>query len=547
MARTLGLFVVVAALVVASWWWRGAPVTMPPSPLSAGEKLPCVSYAPFRGQQTPLDPTTRIDAAQIDEDLALLAKLTTCIRIYSVDLGLDQVPQIAERHGLKVLLGIWVSGRRDKTQWQIETGVALANRFPKTIQSLIVGNEVLLRGEVAAASLADNIRQVKAQVRQPVTYADVWEFWMRNSELAEVVDFITIHILPYWEDHPIAAERAADHVVSIRGVVAAAFPGREILIGEAGWPSAGRMREAARASPVSQARAVHDLLARAKAENFRVNVIEAFDQPWKRLQEGTVGGHWGIIDAARRIKFAWGEPVSNHPHWPWQAAGGVVFAALVFAAAMAARRQGQAPEPNSQAWIAVAAIATVSGMTIGWIVEGVLLESLGFSGWLNGAMRLGVALAVPLAGAVAIFAHVRPATFACVLRPAATARTTDDSLALILGVLLVVTSVLAVQTALSLAFNPRYLDFPYAAQTGTVLPFLLLSFLRSDASGARATAETTAAAVLVPSAIFVCVNEGLANWQSVWLCAALLALAIILARVRAAPDRDTEARRQVPT
>ena len=547
MARTIGLFVVVAALVVASWWWRGAPVTMPPSPLSAGEKLPCVSYAPFRGQQTPLDPTTRIDAAQIDEDLALLAKLTTCIRIYSVDLGLDQVPQIAERHGLKVLLGIWVSGRRDKTQWQIETGVALANRFPNTIQSVIVGNEVLLRGEVTAASLAANLREVKAQVRQPVTYADVWEFWMRNSELSEAVDFITIHILPYWEDHPIAAEQAADHIASIRGVVAAAFPGREILIGEAGWPSAGRMREAARASPVSQARAVHDLLSRAKAENFRVNIIEAFDQSWKRLQEGTVGGHWGIIDEARRTKFAWGEPVSNHPYWPWQAAGGVVFAALVFAAAMAARCRRQAPEPRGAAWIAVAAIAMASGMTIGWIVESVLLESLGFNGWSNAVARVGLALTVPLAGAAAIFAHVRPATFACVLRPAAAARATDDGLELALGVLLVVTSVLAVQIALSLAFNPRYLDFPYADLTAVVLPFLLLSFLHPAATDARSAAEVTVAAVLVPSAIFVCVNEGLANWQSVWLCAALLALAITLARVRAVPDRDTEARPQGPT
>ena len=42
------------------------------------------------------------------------------------------------------------------------------------------------------------------------------------------------------------------------------------------------------------------MLERAKREHFRVNVIEAFDQPWKRALEGTVGGHWGLFDDATR-------------------------------------------------------------------------------------------------------------------------------------------------------------------------------------------------------------------------------------------------------
>ncbi len=89
----------------------------------------------------------------------------------------------------------------------------------------------------------------------PVTYADVWEFWLRNRELAAAVDFITIHILPYWEDFPIPARDAARHVDAIRKQVVAAFPGKEILLGEFGWPSAGRMREGALPSPANQARA----------------------------------------------------------------------------------------------------------------------------------------------------------------------------------------------------------------------------------------------------------------------------------------------------
>ena len=252
----------------------------------------------FRPRSTP---------AQIEQDLAQLAKVSDCVRTYSVDFGLDQVPEIAQRHGLKVLLGLWVSGHTDRTQYQISTGVALANRFPDVVRAIIVGNEVLLRGEVSPAMLAETIRGVKSRVKMQVTYADVWEFWLRYRELANVVDFVTIHILPYWEDDPVAARAAADHVDTIRKRVVENFPGKEIVIGEVGWPSAGRMREAALPSPANQARVIADVLERGKRERFRVNVIEAFDQPWKRALEGTVGGHWGLFDdATRQQKFAWG-------------------------------------------------------------------------------------------------------------------------------------------------------------------------------------------------------------------------------------------------
>ena len=356
MHKAVSLFTLVAAAIVAAWWWLGGAVPMPPSPLDPGEKLYCVSYAPFRGQQSPLDLSTRIEPWQIEEDFAQLARLTDCVRIYSVDFGLDRVPEIAERHGLKVLLGLWVSSHADRTKYQIDTGIALAKRFPGVIRGVIVGNEALLRGEIAPEALANLIRTVKSQVTMPVSYADVWEFWLRHRELAGAVDFVTVHILPYWEDHPIAASEAANHVDSIRKQVVAAFAGKEVVIGEVGWPSAGRMRSGALPSPANQARVLHDILARGKRENFRVNIIEAFDQPWKRYQEGTVGGHWGLItDPPRALKFVWGAPVSNHPHWRWQAAGGVAFAALVFGAVFAARRCApSAPEPAFGRWIAIA-------------------------------------------------------------------------------------------------------------------------------------------------------------------------------------------------
>src|SRR3984893_17450238 len=376
MGIATALFAIAAAAITMAWAWLGATVQMPPSPLTPGEKLHCVTYTPFRGAQTPIGPDIPVDPRQIDEDLAQLKQITDCVRTYSVDHGLDQIPELAKRHGMKVLQGLWLSNKPELSRKQVAITIALAKRFPDVIAAVIVGNEVLLRGEMSAPDLIRTIREVKAQVSMPVTYADVWEFWLRHRDIAAAVDFVTIHILPYWEDFPIPARDAAELVDAIRKRVAAAFPDKDVFVGEFGWPSAGRMRESALPSPVNQAFAMHEVLDRAKGENYRVNLIEAYDQPWKGWLEGTGGGHWGLADAyRRRAKFAWGGAVSNHPHWPWQAAGGVGLAALVFATALATRWR-TAGAASAGWWLRLTAIAIVAGGLIGWTIANVPLESL---------------------------------------------------------------------------------------------------------------------------------------------------------------------------
>ena len=203
----LACLVVSTAVIAVTWFWLGSPEAMPQAPVAAGEKLYCVSYAPFRGKQTPLDPDIVIPAPQIEQDLIQLAGLADCVRIYAVDQGLDQVVPIAAKHGLKVLLGVWLSNDPVKNKWQIDTAVALADRYPDTVRAVVVGNEVLLRGDMTAENLASTIGAVKARVHVPVTYADVWEYWLRNRDVAAAADFVTIHILPYWEDFPISCAR----------------------------------------------------------------------------------------------------------------------------------------------------------------------------------------------------------------------------------------------------------------------------------------------------------------------------------------------------
>jgi glucan 1,3-beta-glucosidase len=538
-------FAIVAAIVasiIAAWGWLGAAVELPATPLAAGDKVQCVSYAPFRGDQDPFGPDVPIDPRQIEEDLVRLKPLTDCIRTYSIDHGLDQIPEIAGRHGMKVMLGLWLSNSPDLSRHQIEIAVALAHRFPEVIQAIVVGNEVLLRGEMSAPDLANTIRAVKAQVSMPVTYADVWEFWLKYREIATAVDFVTIHILPYWEDFPTPAPDAAAHVAAIRAEVAAAFPNRDILIGEFGWPSAGRMREGALPSRANQARVVQEVLAQAKRDNYRVNLIEAFDQPWKRQLEGTVGGHWGLYDAYdRQAKFSWGAAVSNHPYWKLQAGGGAGLAvAVLVAAALAGRRRAVVLAPGH--WLAIAMMAFVSGTLVGWTIENVPIESLTRGDWLRALAWATVAVLAPLACAAAAASGAAVPSFAAMLGPRADRP--GGALTLLLGTLLIAVAVLAMQAALGLDFDPRYRDFPFAPLTGAAFPFLALAVLRRlhPATGRSAQGETkapparypaaevAAAAMLGLSAVYIAFDETFANWQSLWFCAGLIGLAVTLLR-----------------
>ncbi len=312
-------FAVVAALNFLWWWVPNQPVDI------AGwstAPLQSVSFAPYRPGQSPLTRTFPTPE-QIDSDLKRLQGKVKAVRTYSSGENLEAVPQNAGKYGLKVWHGAWLNSNEKENLEQINLLIDHANKYKDTVERVIVGNEVLLRKDLTANELRRYIRQVKQRVTQPVTYADVWEFWLRNPSLADEVDFITIHILPYWEDEPIGLDRReADgrlsiekHLVDIYKKVQERFPGKKIVIGETGWPSDGRMRSDARPGRVEQVKYFSIFRGAAERQGFDYNVIEAFDQYWKARQEGTVGAEWGLLDAQRHDKFELGKPVRAEPHW----------------------------------------------------------------------------------------------------------------------------------------------------------------------------------------------------------------------------------------
>jgi glucan 1,3-beta-glucosidase len=535
MIRYVLLFALVASAIGLFWYGMGRPVAMPPSALAHGQKLNCLSYAPFHGSQAPFDQPLRIPDAQIESDLQKLAEVTSCIRTYSASRAQGKITRIAGKHGLKVLQGIWIGRNLADNRREIEGALRLAKRHPGVIEGFIVGNETLLRGELGSGRIKTYLEEVKRRSGLPVTYADVWEFWLRAPELAPSVDFVTIHILPYWEDEPVPATEAVAHVREIREKVAGVFAGKEILIGEVGWPSEGRMRDGALPSPANQALVLSGVVEAAKTENWKVNLIEAFDQPWKRLLEGTVGGYWGLFDdGARELKFRWGEPVSNHPRWRLTAVLGIGAAFLVFAAAWFARRKDSAAEDGWERDLAVAAIALAAGLVFGWAALGLPMEPPEPGDRWRSAGMIVLSLLVPMVAAGAVARRAPLGSLAVALNPPL--RQGLSAWSILLAILFAATLVAAIHVALGLVFDPRYKDFQLALLSGPAVALAIAALMKDPASPLAGIAEWVAVGVLAGSALFVVLNEGIANWQALWFGGLLLLLA--LTAWRATPARS---------
>src|SRR4029078_1793401 len=112
-----------------------------------------------------------------------------------------------------------------------------------------------------------------------VTTAEVYNVWLEHPELVSAVDYLAVHILPYWEGIPGSA--AVDHAMHAYEKLRQTYPGKRIVIAEVGCPSAGLTRKDAVPSPLIQAEVIRDFIARADAMGIDYSIVEGFDQPWK--------------------------------------------------------------------------------------------------------------------------------------------------------------------------------------------------------------------------------------------------------------------------
>ena len=532
-ARRAGvLLMLTLALTVLLAWAvdRSRPV---PLPEVGAARLPCVSYAPFhRPGQSPFDPTLQVAPAVIEADLRLLATVTGCVRTYGLDHGLDAVPGIARRLGLRVVLGAWIGRDLVANKAQLERAIELARTHADVIDLLVIGNEVLLRRELTPEALAALLARAKDESEVPVTYADVWEFWLRHGPaLREHVDVVAAHILPYWEDSPVAVADAVGHVAAITATLGARFDPLPVFIAETGWPAAGRQRGPAVPGYLEQARFVRELVARHAVQPLSFNLIEGFDQPWKRSLEGAMGGAWGLFDAQGRARVALNGPVRPDPQG-WQllfvaALGGV--AGLVWAAwrtrsgAQGAGGGGRAPWSAAALLVGGAGIAALG--PVQW--QALVLWSRSPPEWGIGAVTALLALFCSLA-AVARLADILGVNLPTVRPGVVDACGVGVAVGLrVLALAQVGWLFAAAVEALGLVFDARYRPLSWPTLAAPALLLLALALL-GDRIAAGAREERLLAAVCAGCAPLIVVQEGLANTQAVIYAALLLALSVAI-------------------
>jgi cellulose synthase/poly-beta-1,6-N-acetylglucosamine synthase-like glycosyltransferase/exo-beta-1,3-glucanase (GH17 family) len=423
--------VVLAVCVHAGLWAMLREETTAPN---VDGQLASVSYAPYASSGNP-EAGYRPTPVQIRADLKAIAPVTRAIRTYSSTAGGELVPGIADEFGLKVTQGIWLSGTKldqelararsgqplsasdtaRRNEVELRTALDLARKY-RNINSIVVGNETIYRGEtvlsgddqllpeeiqkiervqsadelkraredVNVTRLIRVIQKVKRETQLPVTTGEIWSVWRDHPELVSAVDYIAVHILPYWEGIP--DKGAVDQAIAKYDELRRMYPGKRIVIAEFGWPSAGYNRRDADPGRQMQAAVMRDFVVRAEALGIDYNVIEAMDQPWKTF-EGSVGPYWGLFDASRQPKFAWSGPLTN-PDYGKIAGLAILFGFLVSLPVLRLRA----------ATLSEAALLTISAHAVGAWFAAV------FAYW-NGhyfvfgaafALALGVALLVPL-------------------------------------------------------------------------------------------------------------------------------------------------------
>lgn len=270
-----------------------------PPELQAPGKIHGFAYTPFRPGQAPEKryPSHK----EIREDLAIISTLSNRIRTYSVDGSQADIPMLAAEFDMEVVLGIWIGTDLALNNREIERAIEVI-QGASNIKAVLVGNEALFRHDVTEEQLIAYISRIRAAVNVPVSASEQWHIWEEHPMLAEYVDMISAHILPYWES---ASYNEGPQVVLDRiAHLEQLYQGKPVMLSEVGWPSQGRHPGNGTITAAGhQAVHIRTLVDRLNRIGRSYFVMEAFDQYWK-LDEGEVGAHWGVFDAKRQPKFA---------------------------------------------------------------------------------------------------------------------------------------------------------------------------------------------------------------------------------------------------
>lgn len=240
-----------------------------------------------------------ISETQLRARMAIVAPYTEWYRFFGCGSGLEKGASIAHELGLKVAVGIWLSWDSASNEQQIACALSLIQAGQ--VDMVIVGSEVLLRGDLTESELIGYINRVRqAAPGIPVATADVYGELLAHPAVVAAGDVVLANFYPYWEGADVNYAVAALHSQYQQVVAAAA--GKKVIVSETGWPSAGNQIGNAVPSPTNASFFFLNFVSWARAEGVDYFYFEAFDESWKAAYEGPQGAHWGVWDKYGNLK-----------------------------------------------------------------------------------------------------------------------------------------------------------------------------------------------------------------------------------------------------
>jgi glycoside/pentoside/hexuronide:cation symporter, GPH family len=244
----------------------------------------------------------QLQASAVARRIDLIAPHTRWVRSFATTEGHEVIPTLARAKGLKTMVGAWISHDRERNEREIEALIQLAKDGQVNIA--VVGNEVLLRGELPEAEMLAYIARVKAAVPAdvPVGCVDAYFQFLERPALVAACDVLLPNCYPFWEGADIAV--ASQYLRRMHALVkAAAGEDKRVILAETGWPGKGAPVGGAVPSAENAMKYFIDVQQWARGEGVKLFYFSSFDEPWKLGQEGEVGTQWGLWDKDERQKY----------------------------------------------------------------------------------------------------------------------------------------------------------------------------------------------------------------------------------------------------
>ncbi|SDC80861.1 glycoside/pentoside/hexuronide:cation symporter, GPH family [Algoriphagus faecimaris] len=237
---------------------------------------------------------------QIRRRMEIIAPHTQWVRSFSCTDGNELIPKIAREKGLKTMIGAWLGTDKAKNKAEIEQLILLAKAG--LVDIAVVGNEVLLRGELTEAEVLQYLKEVKQALPDvQVSYVDTYFQLSQRPDVVEACDLVLANCYPFWEGCSI--DQAPVYLQKMHEMVKNSAQGKEVIITETGWPDSGEAMHAALPSPENAMKYLTASNEWAQNEGIALFNFSSFDEPWKVHHEGEVGQSWGIWNKNETLKY----------------------------------------------------------------------------------------------------------------------------------------------------------------------------------------------------------------------------------------------------